>query len=129
MEDATVNEGTASSSEGIVSDNTTPINTSSINETTEVASNTKEDSNKSTIEIPVQNTTVEVTTVNQEENVMAASTVQEETYDLQDLIDNCKALGYRREVVAGALFGSEKTEMTKTEFETTIKNFLGKKVN
>ena len=127
MEDTTLNEGTtSSSSDDIVSDNTKISDTSSTNETTEVASTTKEDSKENVI----KNTTVEKTTVTvkQEGNIMAAAKTQEETYDVQDLIDNCKALGYRREVVAGALLGCKKIEMTKTEFETTIKNFLGKKV-
>lgn len=49
-------------------------------------------------------------------------------YPLKDFIENSKALGYRKEVVAGALFNYSKTELTKTEFEIVIKNFLGKKV-
>lgn len=52
----------------------------------------------------------------------------EAIYPLKDFIDNSKALGYRKEVVSGALFNCEKTELTKAEFETIIKNFLGKKV-
>ena len=52
----------------------------------------------------------------------------EEKYPLQDLIDSSKALGYRKEVVVGAFFNNQKEEMTKTEFEETVKNFLGKKV-
>ena len=127
MEDTTLNEGTtSSSSDDIVSDNTKISDTSSTNETTEVASTTKEDSKENVI----KNTTVEETTVTvKQEGNMAAAKIQEETYDVQDLIDNCKALGYRREVVAGALLGCKKIEMTKTEFEATIKIFLGKKVN
>lgn len=62
-------------------------------------------------------------------NVTQEEATVEETYNTQYLIDNCKALGYKKEVVTGALFNCEKTKMTKTEFETTIKNFLGKKVN
>ena len=49
-------------------------------------------------------------------------------YLLNDLIDNCKALGYKKEIVAGAFFNCNKTEMTKNEFQETIKNFLGKRV-
>ena len=54
--------------------------------------------------------------------------IQEEIYPIQDFIENSKALGYSKEVVSGALFNCEKSELTKTEFETVIKNFLGKKV-
>lgn len=77
------------------------------------------------------NSTAENNNNEQEENIVAVSskTVKEDVYQVSDLIKNCKALGYKKEVVTGALFNCEKTEMTKTEFETTIKNFLGKKVN
>lgn len=77
------------------------------------------------------NTTKEEINVEQEENIVAESstTVKEEVYQVSYLIENCKALGYKKEVVTGALFNCEKTQMTKTEFETIIKNFLGKKVN
>lgn len=82
-------------------------------------------------EMPAQNADEEsITKTNeevQEDNSMAGE-VKEEKYNTQYLIDNCKALGYKKETVAGALFGCEKTEMTKSEFETTIKEFLGKKV-
>ena len=67
-------------------------------------------------------------TAQKEENTVA-ETVQEEVYQLKYLIENCKALGYKKEIVAGAFLNYEKTEMTKTEFEATIKKFLGKKVN
>ncbi|AGX44512.1 hypothetical protein [Clostridium saccharobutylicum] len=53
---------------------------------------------------------------------------KEEEYLVQDLIENCKALGYRKEVAAGALFNCEKKEMTKTEFKDIIKKFLEKRV-
>ena len=53
---------------------------------------------------------------------------QEELYNVQYLIDNCKALGYKKEVVSGALLNCEKTQMTKSEFEETIKKFLEKRV-
>lgn len=56
------------------------------------------------------------------------TTQTEDTHDIQDLIDNCEALGYRKDVVAGALFNCQKKTMTKSEFDKTIKNFLGKKV-
>lgn len=52
----------------------------------------------------------------------------EPTYPLNDFIENSKVLGYSKEVVSGALFGCSKTEITKTECETLIENFLGKKV-
>lgn len=63
-----------------------------------------------------------------EEISVANPKEQEELYNIQYLIDNAKALGYKKEVVAGALLNCEKTQMSKTEFEETIKKFLGKKV-
>lgn len=57
-----------------------------------------------------------------------STTTDEATHPLNDFIESSKALGYSKEVVSGALFGCSKTEITKTEFETLIKNFLGKKV-
>ncbi|WP_271810525.1 hypothetical protein [Clostridium beijerinckii] len=82
-------------------------------------------------EMPVQNADEENTNKTneevQEDNSMSGE-VKEEKYNTQYLIDNCKALGYKKEIVAGALFGCDKTEMTKSEFESTIKEFLGKKV-
>lgn len=74
--------------------------------------------------------TTQGTDIRQEESIVAepAKTVQEPTYSIKEFIDNAKALGYRKEVVTGALFNCEKTELTKSEFEETIKNFLGKKV-
>lgn len=62
-------------------------------------------------------------------NTVAQQTAkQEELYDIQDLIANSKALGYRKEVVTGALFNCEKTQMSKSELDGAIKKFLGKKV-
>ncbi|WP_315074511.1 hypothetical protein [uncultured Clostridium sp.] len=61
-------------------------------------------------------------------NTVAQTTKQEELYDIQDLIANSKALGYRKEVVTGALFNCEKTQMSKSELDENIKKFLGKKV-
>jgi hypothetical protein len=52
----------------------------------------------------------------------------EAKYPLNDLIDSCKALGYKKEIVAGAFFNYKNTEMTRKEFQETIKNFLRKKV-
>lgn len=70
------------------------------------------------------------TTITQEESTVAKEEkkFQEPTYTIQEYIDNSKALGYTKEVVAGALFNYEKSELTRTEFERLIKNFLGKKV-
>lgn len=68
-------------------------------------------------------------TIKEDETVAETNkAATEETYNTQYLIDNCKALGYKKEVVAGALFNCEKTEMTKTEFISLIENFLGKEV-
>ncbi len=61
-------------------------------------------------------------------NTVAQTTKQEELYDIQDLIANSKALGYRKEVVTGALFNCEKKQMSKSELDEAIKKFLGKKV-
>lgn len=52
----------------------------------------------------------------------------EEKYLFKDLLNSCEALGYKKQVVMGAFFNVQITEMTKTEFIDTIKNFLGKKV-
>ena len=71
-----------------------------------------------------ENTTIK------EESTVAKQEVktQEPTYTIQEYMENSKALGYSKEVVAGALFNCEKSELTRTEFEARIKNFLGKKV-
>lgn len=52
----------------------------------------------------------------------------EEKYPIKDLIDNCKALGYTREVVAGALFNCKENELTKSEFKVIIDDFKKGKV-
>lgn len=85
-----------------------------------------EPENLSTREDLEETTVIEVEEVkaNQEEKLAS----KEEAYDIQDFINNCKALGYRKEVVSGALFNCEKTKMTKTELKERIKKFLGKKV-
>lgn len=75
---------------------------------------------------------LEETTVIEVEEVKASQeeklTSKEEVYGIQDFTNNCKALGYRKEVISGALFNCEKTKMTKTELKERIKKFLGKKV-
>lgn len=58
------------------------------------------------------------------EKITKKDNLVEEKYDTQELIDNCKALGYNKAIVAGALFDCKKTEMTKTEFKVTIDKFL-----
>lgn len=60
-------------------------------------------------------------------NKTTSAKKNEPNYPLDHLIDSCEALGYKREIVAGAFFNTQSTEMTKVEFITTIKNFLGKK--
>lgn len=61
--------------------------------------------------------------------VTQKTTVKEDIYSIQDLIENCEALtGYKKEVAVGALFNCGKEEMSKKEFQGRIKNFLGKKV-
>lgn len=52
----------------------------------------------------------------------------ESTFKKEKFINNAKALGYERYVVAGALFDIEKDELTKSEFAIIMKKFLGKKV-
>lgn len=78
----------------------------------------------------ISENTSENTTIKQEEITVAKqeTKIQEPTYSIQEYKDNSKALGYSKEVVAGALFNCEKSELTRKEFEILIKNFLGKKV-
>ena len=52
----------------------------------------------------------------------------EEKYLFEDLLNASEALGYKKEVVMGAFFNVQITEMTKKDFTDTIQNFLGKKV-
>ena len=54
--------------------------------------------------------------------------IEEEKYLFEDLLNASEALGYKKEVVMGAFFNVQIKEMTKSEFISTIKNFLGKKV-
>ncbi|GAA0115736.1 hypothetical protein [Clostridium senegalense] len=63
-----------------------------------------------------------------ETTVEVKTTKIETKYSIEDFINNCEALGYRREVVAGALFNSKDKEITRDEFEKKVKEFLGKKV-
>ncbi|HBE7903688.1 hypothetical protein KGF45_03115 [Clostridioides sp. ZZV14-6154] len=53
---------------------------------------------------------------------------QEEKYLKNDFLKNSEALGYKKEVVAGALFNCKKEELTKSEFEKAIKEFLEREV-
>ncbi|HBF7900472.1 hypothetical protein KLL36_18900 [Clostridioides difficile] len=53
---------------------------------------------------------------------------QEEKYLKSDFIENSEALGYKKEVVAGALFNCKKEELTKSDFEKLIKEFLEREV-
>ncbi|GAA0076193.1 hypothetical protein UT300005_05710 [Clostridium sp. CTA-5] len=88
-----------------------------------------EDDLKKVQEEEISTDTPSMIKVKQEEiEVAEPLEVQEEVYPTQDLIDNCEALGYRIEVVAGAFYNCEKTEMKKSEFKEIIKDFLGKKV-
>lgn len=52
----------------------------------------------------------------------------EDKFPIEDFINNCEALGYRKEVVAGALFNCKEKELSKMEFETLINNFLKREV-
>ncbi|HBG1232741.1 hypothetical protein ACRVX5_07685 [Clostridioides difficile] len=53
---------------------------------------------------------------------------QEEKYLKNDFLKNSEALGYEKMVVAGALFNCKKEELTKSEFEKLIKDFLEREV-
>lgn len=91
----------------------------------EKAVNDKKDNNTAdSANIPQDNNT------KQEENIVAEpnKSVEEITYQINDFIENAEALGYKKEVVAGALFNCEKTELTKEEFQEIVKNFLEKRV-
>jgi hypothetical protein len=73
---------------------------------------------------------IEDNNAKQEENIVAEpnKSIEEITYPINDFIESAEALGYRKEVVAGALFNCEKTELTKEEFQEIVKNFLEKRV-
>lgn len=53
---------------------------------------------------------------------------QEDKFPIEDFVRNCEALGYRKEVVAGALFDCKNKELSKTEFKKIVKEFLNKEV-
>ncbi len=53
---------------------------------------------------------------------------QEDKFPIEDFVSNCEALGYRKEVVAGALFNCKNKELSKKEFEKIVKEFLNKEV-
>ncbi|MER0279685.1 hypothetical protein ABRY18_05745 [Clostridioides difficile] len=63
-------------------------------------------------------------TINKKTNVSK----QEEKYSKEDFLKNSEALGYKKEVVAGALFNCKKDELTKVEFDKLIKDFLEREV-
>ncbi|WP_315076189.1 hypothetical protein [uncultured Clostridium sp.] len=52
----------------------------------------------------------------------------EPTYPIQTFVDNAEALGYNKVIVTGALSICNKNEISKSEFEKIVKDFLGKKV-
>lgn len=53
---------------------------------------------------------------------------QEDKFPIEDFVSNCEAVGYSKEVVAGALFNCKNKELSKTEFEKIVKEFLNKEV-
>ncbi|MCC0654842.1 hypothetical protein IC174_20070 [Clostridioides sp. ES-S-0001-03] len=61
-------------------------------------------------------------------NKKTSASKQEEKYLKNDFLKNSEALGYKKEVVAGALFNCKKEELTKAEFEKLIKDFLEREV-
>ncbi|EGT4532809.1 hypothetical protein L0865_003560 [Clostridioides difficile] len=63
-------------------------------------------------------------TINKKTNISK----QEEKYSKEDFLKNSEALGYKKEVVAGALFNCKKDELTKVEFDKLIKDFLEREV-
>lgn len=63
-------------------------------------------------------------TINKKTNISK----QEEKYSKEDFLKNSEALGYKKEVVVGALFNCKKEELTKVEFEKAIKEFLEREV-
>lgn len=54
--------------------------------------------------------------------------ILEDKFPIEDFVSNCEALGYRKEVVAGALFNCKNKELSKIEFEKIVKEFLNKEV-
>ncbi len=52
----------------------------------------------------------------------------EDKFPIEDFVSNCEALGYRKEVVAGALFDCKKKELSKAEFKKIVEEFLKKEV-
>ncbi|WP_394870565.1 hypothetical protein [Clostridium butyricum] len=63
---------------------------------------------------------------NQESNTVSNN--NEEKFSQQQYLDNAKALGHSAIAVRGAFFNCEKKELSKTEFDKLMKDFLGKKV-
>lgn len=55
--------------------------------------------------------------------------VKEETFAAEEYMENAKALGYTRIVLAGAFSNCSKdNQFTKSDVDKMVKNFLGKKV-
>lgn len=67
---------------------------------------------------------------NQESNTVSNNNNnnEEEKFSQQQYLDNAKALGHSAIAVRGAFFNCEKKELSKTEFDKLMKDFLGKKV-
>ena len=56
------------------------------------------------------------------------SKILPQKYPKQTLISSAEALGYKKEVVAGALASVPQAEMTEEEAKRAIKDFLERKV-
>ena len=57
------------------------------------------------------------------------TTVNEEKFSVEEYMENAKALGYTKIVLAGAFSNcSKEEEFTKIDVDKMVKNFLGKKV-
>lgn len=58
------------------------------------------------------------------------ASVQDEKFTVEDFLENAKALGYKKHVLAGAFFDCSKEDtFTKSEVEKKVEKFLGKKVD
>lgn len=56
-------------------------------------------------------------------------TINEEKFTVEDFMENAKALGYTKVVLAGAFSNCSKDDQfTKKEVKTMVESFLGKKV-
>lgn len=62
------------------------------------------------------------------ETLVETEVSNEDKYPLEDFIANSEALGYKKYVVAGALFNCKEKEISKNKFKKLVEDFLGRKV-